>query len=89
MNLLYKYYHLDKTVTTYLKMCIRDSSRALDAAYEPLALMCERKHISGSAAHIIKRCGDVPVYTGDRELLTTLTGYVLTRGVLLSLIHIL
>ena len=63
-------------------------SRALDAGYEPLALMCERKHISGSAAHIIKRCGDVPVYTGDRELLATLTGYVLTRGVLLSLIHI-
>ena len=54
-------------------------SRALDAGYEPLALMCERKHISGSAAHIIKRCGDVPVYTGDRELLATLTGYVLTR----------
>ena len=44
-------------------------SRALDAGYEPLALMCERKHISGSAAHIIKRCGDVPVYTGDREVL--------------------
>ena len=52
-------------------------SRALDAGYEPLALMCERKHISGSAAHIIERCGDVPVYTGDRELLATLTGYVL------------
>ena len=51
-------------------MCIRD--RALDAGYEPLALMCERKHISGSAAHIIKRCGDVPVYTGDRELLACL-----------------
>ena len=60
-------------------------SRALDAGYEPLALMCERKHISGSAAHIIKRCGDVPVYTGDRELLTTLTGYVLTRGVLCAM----
>ena len=60
-------------------------SRALDAGYEPLALMCERKHISGSAAHIIKRCGDVPVYTGDRELLATLTGYVLTRGVLCAM----
>mgnify|MGYP002249429777 FL=1 len=47
--------------------------------------MCERKHISGSAAHIIKRCGDVPVYTGDRELLATLTGYVLTRGVLCAM----
>lgn len=60
-------------------------SRALDAGYEPLALMCERKHISGSAAHIIKRCDDVPVYTGDRELLATLTGYVLTRGVLCAM----
>ena len=67
-------------------------SRALDAGYEPLALMCERKHISGSAAHIIKRCGDVPVYTGDREdeigqirPMTTLTGYVLTRGVLCAM----
>lgn len=55
-------------------------SRALDAGYEPIALLCERKHITGDAAKVIERCGDVPVYTGDRELLATLTGYVLTRG---------
>lgn len=55
---------------------------ALDAGYEPLALLCEQKHITGDAADIISRCGDVPVYTGGRELLATLTGYVLTRGVL-------
>ena len=53
-------------------------SRALDAGYEPIALLCERKHITGDAAKVIERCGDVPVYTGDRELLATLTGYVLT-----------
>lgn len=58
---------------------------ALDAGYEPLALLCERKHITGDAAGIIKRCGDIPVYTGDRELLATLTGYVLTRGVLCAM----
>ena len=42
---------------------------ALDAGYEPLALLCERRHITGDAAEIIKRCGDIPVYTGDREIL--------------------
>ena len=62
--------------------------RALDAGYEPLAILCEHKHIIGDASDIIERCGNVPVYTGSRELLATLTGYVLTRGVLLSLIHI-
>lgn len=59
--------------------------RALDTGYEPVALLCERKHITGDAADIIRRCGDVPVYTGDRELLATLTGYVLTRGVLCAM----
>lgn len=58
---------------------------ALDAGYEPLALLCEHKHITGDAADIIKRCGDIPLYTGSRELLTTLTGYVLTRGVLCAM----
>ena len=58
---------------------------ALDTGYKPLALLCEHKHIEGDAAHIIKRCGDIPVYTGSRELLATLTGYVLTRGVLCAM----
>ena len=35
---------------------------ALDAGYEPLSLMCERRHITGDAASIIERCGDIPVY---------------------------
>ena len=52
---------------------------ALDAGYEPLALLCEHKHIYGDAAEIIERCGDIPVYTSGRELLAELTGYVLTR----------
>ena len=58
---------------------------ALDAGYEPLALLCERKHIEGDAAGIIARCGDIPVYTSSRELLAELTGYVLTRGVLCAM----
>lgn len=58
---------------------------ALDAGYEPLALLCEQKHIIGDAASIIERCGDIPVYTGARELLAQLTGYTLTRGVLCAM----
>ena len=55
---------------------------ALDEGYEPLALLCERRHIDGDAKAIIEQCGDIPVYTGERDLLASLTGYLLTRGVL-------
>lgn len=58
---------------------------ALDAGYEPLALLCEHWHIGGDAADIVERVGDIPVYTGERELLTRLTGYTLTRGVLCAM----
>ena len=58
---------------------------ALDAGYTPVALMCERKHIEGDAAAIISRCGNIPVYTGERDLLASLTGYTLTRGVLCAM----
>lgn len=58
---------------------------ALDAGYEPVALLCERKHITGDAADIVARCGDIPLYTGERELLASLTGYTLTRGVLCAM----
>jgi tRNA G18 (ribose-2'-O)-methylase SpoU len=58
---------------------------ALDAGYEPTALLCERRHITGDAKDIIERCGDIPVYTGERELLAQLTGYTLTRGVLCAM----
>ena len=58
---------------------------ALDAGYQPLALLCERRHIEGDAADIVERVGDIPIYTGSRELLAQLTGYTLTRGVLCAM----
>lgn len=58
---------------------------ALNSGYVPLALLCEEKHICGDAADIIERCGDIPVYTGSRQLLASLTGYTLTRGVLCAM----
>lgn len=58
---------------------------ALQAGYEPTALLCEKKHIEGDAADIIQGHPDMPVYTGSRELLSELTGYTLTRGVLCAM----
>lgn len=58
---------------------------ALDAGYEPLALLTERKFIEGKAAGIIAHCGEIPLYTGEREVLAGLTGYELTRGVLCAM----
>ena len=58
---------------------------ALDAGYEPVSLLCERRHIEGDAQSVIQRCGDIPVYTGERDLLAQLTGYTLTRGVLCAM----
>lgn len=58
---------------------------ALNAGYEPLAILCENRHITGDAFQIIDKCGNIPVYTGSRELLANLTGYILTRGVLCAM----
>ena len=60
-------------------------SRALDAGYIPVSLLMERRHIDGQGGDVITRCGDVPVYTADREVLAELTGYELTRGVLCAM----
>ncbi len=59
--------------------------RALDAGYEPVSLLMEHRHIEGQAAGVIARCGDIPVYTSTLELLTQLTGFALTRGVLCAM----
>ena len=58
---------------------------ALSAGYEPVALMCEQRHIEGDAAAIIASRPEMPVYTGAREVLASLTGYSLTRGVLCAM----
>lgn len=60
-------------------------TRALNAGYEPVSLLMERKHIEGDAAELLARCPDIPVYTADRETLANLTGYELTRGVLCAM----
>ena len=59
--------------------------RALDACCEPVSLLVERGHVNGEAAAAIERCGDVPVFTAPLEVLTQLTGFQLTRGMLCAM----
>ena len=58
---------------------------ALDAGYEPLSCLVEKKHVEGQAAHILAQCGDIPVYTAEFDVLTKLTGFALTRGALCAM----
>ena len=59
--------------------------RALDAGYEPVSMLMERRHIEGQAAEVVKRCEGVPIYTAELEVLKELTGFPLTRGVLCAM----
>ncbi len=59
--------------------------RALDAGYVPVSFLTERKHIAGEARDIIARCADIPVYTAEFDVLTKLTGFQLTRGMLCAM----
>jgi len=59
--------------------------RALDAGYQPISLLLERRHIEGEAKNVVARCHDVPIYTADFDVLTKLTGFRLTRGVLCAM----
>ena len=61
--------------------------RALNAGCRPVSLLMERKDIDGSAKEIIDRCGDLPLFTADRDVLCQLTGYQLTRGVLCAMLR--
>ena len=58
---------------------------ALKAGHVPVALLMERKHLEGQGKPILQQCGDIPVYTADRSVLASLTGYTLTRGVLCAM----
>lgn len=59
--------------------------RAFDAGCVPVSLLLEKKHINGEAKDIIARCGDIPIYTAEFEVLTQLTGFQLTRGALCAM----
>ena len=60
--------------------------RALDAGCTPVSFLMETKHVNGKGAEILARCpADIPVYAAELEVLTQLTGFHLTRGMLCAM----
>ena len=60
-------------------------ARALDAGCQPVSFLVERNHVNREAEEVINRCGDIPVYTAPLDVLTQLTGFQLTRGMLCAM----
>ncbi len=59
--------------------------RALDSGCKPISILMEKKHIETQGKDILERCGDIPVYTAEFDILTQLTGFKLTRGMLCAM----
>lgn len=59
--------------------------RALDAGCVPVSILVEKKHVEEQGREIIRRCGEIPVYTAEFDVLTQLTGFQLTRGMLCAM----
>ena len=77
---------LDRSQGVFIAESPKVIKVALEAGHEPLALLCERKHLDGDAAFFVERYADrLPIYTSSREVLAQLTGYTLTRGVLCAM----
>lgn len=60
-------------------------ARALDAGYEPVSLLMEDKRADGETGAVMARCGDIPVYTAEFDVLSKLTGFPLARGILCAM----
>lgn len=60
-------------------------ARALDAGCRPLSILMEERDVESQGADIVRRCGEIPVYTASLEVLTQITGFALTRGMLCAM----
>ena len=59
--------------------------RALNAGCVPISFLMETRHVENQAKQLIARCGDIPVFTAGLDVLTQLTGFKLTRGMLCAM----
>lgn len=59
--------------------------RALNAGCVPISFLMETRHVENQAKQLIARCGDIPVFTAELDVLTPLTGFKLTRGMLCAM----
>ena len=78
-------FHPQKGTGLFIAESPKVIDRALDAGHNPVSLLMEKKHVDGQAKDIIARCGNIPVYTSSLEVLTEITGFALTRGVLCAM----
>ena len=78
-------YRADPSNALFIAESPRVVERAMNAGYEPVSMLVEKKHIEGEAKEVIARAGDIPVYTAEFEVLKKLTGFALTRGVLCAM----
>ena len=75
----------DPTKAMFIAESPKVIERALDAGYEPVSILVEENRMTGESLDAINRCGDIPVYTAPMDVLTQLTGYRLTRGLLCAM----
>ncbi len=81
---LLRYYEPDPGI--FLAESPKVIHRALDAGYKPISLVIEKHHLRGENAQaIMERCGDIPVYTAELEVLSQLIGFKLTSGMLCAM----
>ena len=59
--------------------------RALNAGCVPISFLMETRHVENQAKELLARCGDIPVFTAGLDVLTQLTGFKLTRGMLCAM----
>ncbi len=82
-NQLYHYY--EPAPGLFITESPKVITRALDAGYVPESFLIERKQLLSEASALLERCPDTPIYTADFEVLTKLTGFQLTRGMLCAM----
>lgn len=58
---------------------------AMKQGYEPVALLCEERHLEGDARELVEEMPEADIFTGSRQVLEQITGYTLTRGVLCAM----
>ena len=57
-------------------------SLALDEGFEPLSVLVQENKLDSS---VLQRCGDVPIYAAEKDVLEKLTGYCLTMGMVCAM----
>ena len=58
---------------------------AMNSGCIPVSILTDERLLGGAVDKIIEKCGDIPIYTAERDILTRMTGFELTRGALCAM----